>query len=99
MIKQWAISVKLQLPKCILNNSLGQVSQKKTERNKVWIRLGSRMGTIEGELSKSKINAKVREQYQSIQLGDRVAFKGSFNTELGNTAYFTIEELIPSPHY
>lgn len=78
---------------------VGQVAQKRVGTNELWIQLGSSTGTVQGEFTKSKINAKVKEQYESIQVGDRVAFKGSFNTELGGTAYFTIEVLILNPSY
>jgi|GEM_PF-767404 len=78
---------------------VGQVAQKKVDTNEIWIQLGSGAGTIQGEMSKSKINAKVKEQYESIQVGDRVAFKGSFNTEIMGTGYFTIEELILNPTF
>lgn len=78
---------------------VGQVAQKRVDTNEIWIQLGSGAGTIQGEMSKSKINAKVKEQYESIQVGDRVAFKGSFNTEIMGTGYFTIEELILNPTF
>jgi len=78
---------------------VGQVAQKKVDTNEIWIQLGSGAGTIQGEMSKSKINAKVKEQYENIQVGDRVAFRGSFNTEIMGTGYFTIEELILNPTF
>jgi len=72
---------------------VGRVKQKVTGQDEVLILLGSRMGTIRGALSKSKLTPKVIEQYERLRIGGLVAFKGSFNTELGDTAFFTIEEL------
>jgi len=76
---------------------VGQVAQKRVGTNEIWIQLGASGGTVQGEMSASKVNDRVKEQYQSIQIGDRVGFKGKFNAELGGTAYFTIEELVLNP--
>ena len=78
---------------------VGQVASKAVHADALWITLGSGTGTIQGELSKSKITVKVKEQYENIQVGGRVAFKGSFNMEVMGTGYFTIEELVLNPSY
>jgi hypothetical protein len=78
---------------------VGAVSMKRVDANEAWIILGAAGGKIHGELHKSKIDSEVKQQYESLQVGDRVAFKGSFNMEMGNTAYFTIEQIILNPPY
>ena len=78
---------------------VGQVATKRVDHNEVWIILGASGGKVHGELSRFKINDTVKQQYESIQIGSRVAFKGSFNMEMGNTAYFTIEEIVLNPSY
>jgi hypothetical protein len=78
---------------------VGPVASKNVDHNEVWIILGASGGKVHGELSRIKINETVKKQYESIQIGSRVAFKGSFNTEMGNVAYFTIEEIVLNPSY
>lgn len=78
---------------------VGQVATKRVDHNEVWIILGASGGKVHGELSRFKINDTVKQQYESIQIGSRVAFKGSFNMETGNSAYFTIEEIVLNPSY
>jgi len=78
---------------------VGQVAQKRVENNQLWIQLGSSGGTVQGEMAKYKITDQVKEQYSALSVGDKVAFKGRFNMEVGGTGYFTIEEIILNPPY
>jgi len=78
---------------------VGQVAQKRVENNQLWIQLGSAGGTVQGEMAKYKITDQVKEQYAALSVGDKVAFKGRFNMEVGGTGYFTIEEIILNPPY
>lgn len=78
---------------------VGAVAMKRVDANEAWIILGATGGKIHGELHKSKIDSDVKQQYESLNVGDRVAFKGSFNLETGSSAYFTIEEIVLNPQY
>lgn len=78
---------------------IGQVSQKVVNSDELVIDLGSHTGRIIGRISGHNINDKVRQQYASIQIGDRVAFKGSFFQEMDNISWFNIHELILNPQY
>ena len=78
---------------------VGQVAQKSVDNDQLWIQLGSSGGTVQGEMAKYKITDEVKEQYAALSVGDKVAFKGRFNMEVGGTGYFTIEEIILNPPY